>query len=158
MRGRLINPFWVELAQLDTQHTQYDPDFMEPAILPPATGEGPGTQSLVERPTYRVPAQIEPATVNALEQVANGGQLSSKIVIVCHCQWLEENGFVDAAGNATVRQGTRLVAIYTPTGDVAFTAVEPVYVTQVMPAGFGFGGTRNLLFVTFESSSKEVDL
>ena len=83
MRGRLINPFLAEIAQLDTVATSadpdgpgsglsgYDSDFKETVVL-----ESPGggrTDARREKPPLRVPCQVEVGAFEALQPLALKG-------------------------------------------------------------------------------------
>ena len=162
MRGRLIFPFLVEIAQLDTLATKnldpdgagaltsaVDADFKEPLAVG-AGGAGPGTPARQEKALIRVPCQIEQAEWLKLQQFFSGDSPETKIVCVAHFSWLEDNGYVDADGNCTIRIGDRMTAIYDEDGNVQATIKDPVYVTQVQPGSFGLGRKRNLCFIYFD--------
>ncbi len=153
MRGRLIFPFHVHIARLDTLATGIDPDFREPRKLPPASGQGTGVTNRVELATIIVPMQIEPGEFMKLQMFFNGNSPDSKLVAVAHFSWLERNDLVDATGNAKIQIGDRLVDIYDRGGNRVMHIRDPLFVTQVQPTGFGIGRSRNLLVVYFEARS-----
>lgn len=165
MRGRLVFPFLVEVVQLDTLTTSIDPDgagpltsgydvdFKEPVRLPPGTGAGPGASALRYKTPVQIPAQIEQGEWLKLKAFFNGDSPDTKIVCVMHFPWLEDNGYVDDEGNAMIRIGDRMTAIYDEDGVVQATIKDPVFVTQVQPGSFGLGRKRNLLFVYFDCRS-----
>jgi hypothetical protein len=159
MRGRLINPFLAEIAQLDTAATAtdpdgpgplttgYDPDFKETVVLP-ASGD-----ARREKPPLRVLCQVEVGTFEALQQLATGNSPNSKVTLVFHFRDLERMGLVDpATGDALVRVNDRLAAIRDLGGNLVQAIRTPpgLYATEVQPQSFGLGLCRNLLLVTFE--------
>lgn len=163
MRGRLINPFLAEIAQLDTVATAadpdaagpltsgYDPDFKETLVF--GSPEGARLDARREKPVLRVPCQVEVATFEALEQLAAGASPTSRIVLVFHFRDLERMALVDAAsGDALLRVNDRLVAIHTLRGQLVQAVRTPpgLYATEVQPQSFGLGLSRNLLLVTFQ--------
>lgn len=163
MRGRLINPFLAELVQLDTVatgadpdgpgllHSGYDTDFKETVVL---GSPGPGRiDARKEKPSLRVPCQVEISTFEALEQLAAGNTPNSRVVLVFHFRDLERMALVDlASGDALLRVNDRLAAIYTLGGKIVQAVRTPpgLYATEVQPQSFGLGLSRNLLLVTFE--------
>jgi hypothetical protein len=158
-RGRLIFPFLVDIAQVDTVATAavvdggYDDVFREPKIVPPVSGSGRGVISR-EEVTYTYKCQIEPDTFEALETMISGKSPSSEIMIVMHFADLETAGLLDDAGKPLIRTGDRMTQIRKyPTGEV-IEIIPPtpgLYVVQVRSGGFGLSSLqRNLLFVTFE--------
>lgn len=163
MRGRLIFPFLVEIAPIDTAAMAADPDgagpltagydldYREPVKLPATSGEGPGTTNRHEKATYQIPAQIEPQTFDALQMYASGNSADARFQLIMHFRDLENGGLVDDNGDANVRVGDRLAAIYTMQEVLVqdFTPT-PLYVTEVRPIGFGLSmgsSKRNLLLV-----------
>ena len=163
MRGRLINPFLAELAQLDTELTAadpdgpgplmsgYDPDFKETVIL--ATPTGRGIDSRKEKAPVRVPCQVEVGAYEAMQQLTAGNSPNSRLTLVFHFQDLERMGLVDAgSGDALIRVNDRLVAIRAMDGDLVQAVRTPpgLFATEVQPQSFGLGLSRNLLMVTFE--------
>lgn len=162
MRGRLINPFLAEIAQLDTVATAadpdgagpgvtgYDPDFKETVIL---GAPGARIDARKEKPPIRVPCQVEVGTFEALQQLAAGNSPNSRIVLVFHFRDLERIGLVDVAtGEALLRINDRLVAIHRMDGVLVQAVRTPpgLYATEVQPQSFGLGLSRNLLLVPFD--------
>lgn len=162
MRGRLINPFLAEIAQLDTVATAadpdgagpltsgYDPDFKETVLVAPG---GERVDARRETPFVRVPCQVEVGTLQAMQQLAAGNSPNSRIVLVFHFQDLERMALVEAeSGEARLRVNDRLVAIRSLHGDLVQTVRTPpgLFATEVQPQSFGLGLSRNLLLVTFE--------
>lgn len=163
MRGRLINPFLAEIAQLDTVATAadpdgpgpgvsgYDADFKETVILEPAGGGRLDARK--EKAPVRVPCQVEVGAFEALQQLGAGNSPNSRIVLVFHFRDLEQMGLVDAAtGEALLRINDRLVAIHRMDGALVQAVRTPpgLYATEVQPQSFGLGLSRNLLLVTFD--------
>ena len=167
MRGRLIFPFLAELHRLDTQATAiedpdgagpleggYDPDFKESVLVDPDS-DGIGEPIRKEHPFVRVPCQVEPKVFDELRMFASGNAPRSHIDLVFHFKDLERMGLVDkATGDALIRPGDRLSAIYDKTGELVQQIRTPpgLYVTEARPIGFGLCRTRprrNLLLVSF---------
>lgn len=163
MRGRLINPFLAELAQLDTVATAadpdgagpiasgYDPDFKETVVFTAPGGER--VDARTEKPAIRVPCQVEVGVFEALQQLAAGNTPNSRIVLVFHFRDLERMGLVDpGTGESLLRVNDRLVAIHTIKGELVQAIRTPpgLYASEVQPQSFGIGLSRNLLLVTFD--------
>jgi hypothetical protein len=162
MRGRIIYPFILELAQLDTVSTEADPDaagpltsgysdlFKEPVRVP--DGSQLGTDARQET-TIEVVAQIEPEVMERLQMMAGGDSPDGRLFAICHFSQLELDNLVDANGLPTIRKSDRLVAIKecTPAKDLVMNITNPpgLYVSQVQSRGFGFGRKRNLLMLEF---------
>jgi hypothetical protein len=162
LRGRLLSSFLCELAQLDAAATAadpdgpgalssgYDPDFQETVLLP--TAGGPGHDARRERPSIRVPCQIEVQGFGELAELATGNSPRSRLVLVFHFADLERLGLVDpTTGDAGLRIGDRLVAIRDRrTGELVQAVRTPpgLYLIEPQPQ-FGLGGRRNLLLATF---------
>jgi hypothetical protein len=162
VRGRLINPLAAEFAQLDTAATAADPDGPGPltsgydtdfheTVLVPSAG-GPRRDARREKPSIRVPCQIEVQSFGVLAELATGNSPRSHLVLVFHFADLEQLGLVDpATGDALLRVGDRLVAIRDlRTGELVQAVRTPpgLYLTEPQPQ-FGLGGRRNLLLATF---------
>lgn len=163
-RGRLIFPFLVELAQLDTAATEADPDaggalvsgynehFREPVKVLADPADQVGVSARQES-TIQVYAQIEPAMFEKLQAMLGGDSPESRFAIVCHFRDLENAGLVDGTtGKPLIYKGDRLAAIYTTAGVLVETIPNPpgLFVHEVQSRGFGPGGARNLLLVNFE--------
>ena len=167
MRGRVIFAFLIELCRLDTRANAltdpdgpgplgsgYDPDFKEPVTIDLA-GDGVGTSVRLEYPPVQIPCQVEPAVFEALREFPSGNAPRSAVTLVFHFKDLERLGLVDlATGDALVRPGDRLNAIFDRTGVLVQAIRTPpgLYVTEARIAGFGLGlvrPRRNLLLVSF---------
>lgn len=162
MRGRLLQAFLAEIAQLDTAATAadpdgpepltsgYDADFQETALLPSAAGAGRDARR--EKPALRLPCQLEVQSFAALNELATGNSPRSRLVLVFHFHDLERLGLVDPnTGDALLRAGDRLVAIRDRRTGALVQAVRTppgLYLTEPQPE-FGLGGRRNLLIATF---------
>jgi hypothetical protein len=162
VRGRLLQVFAAELAQLDTEATAkgpdgpgpltsgYDPDFQETTLVPdPGGGRRDARQ---ERPPIYVPCQIEVQAFGALTELTTGNSPRSQLVLVFHFRSLEKLGLVDPiTGDALLRVGDRLAAIRdVRSGQIVQAIRTPpgLYLTEAQPQ-FGLGRRRNLLLVTF---------
>lgn len=160
---RLINPFLAELAQLDTAATNLDPDgagpktsgydhvFREPIKVNPVGGLG--TSARQEKPLIRVASQVEIGVFDALRQYAAGAAWDSRMSLVMDFSDLEERGLVDMNGEATIRVGDRLNAIYHYDDESLVQRIRNppgLFVVEVAPQSFGIGRRRGLLFVRFD--------
>lgn len=171
-RGRLIFPFTVRLAQLDTEATAadpdgagpltsgYDDDFREPVRVTQSTtdpaGDLKGIANRVEK-FVDVRAQIETEVFEQLQQVIGGASPGSRFVIVLHYKDLEDSDMIGEDGQATIRHNDRLDRIIDGCeNEFVFRNPPGLFVTQVMPGGFGLGPNRNLLIVTFEERDQGV--
>lgn len=160
MRGRLIFPFLAEIHRLDTTGTGpltsgYDPDFKEPVGVD-SNDDGIGEPVRIEHLAVRVPCQVEPKTFEQLRMFAAGNSPRSRIELVFHFRDLKQLGLVDGAtGDALVRPGDRLGALYDKAGALVQAVRTPpgLYVSEARPIGFGLHRprpSRNLLLVAFE--------
>ena len=168
MRGRLIFSFLAELFRLDTHamatvdpdaagplETGYDPDFKEPVVVD-QDDDGIGERIRAERDPVRVPCQVDTKVFEELRMFASGNAPRSRIDLIFHFKDLERLGLVDAAsGDALVRPGDRLAALYDKAGALVQSVRTPpgLYVTEARPTGFGLNMARprrNLLLVAFE--------
>lgn len=166
MRGRLINPFLAELAQLDTVATAadpdgagaetsgYDPDFREPIKV---TGsDGLPESARRELAPILVPCQVEIGSFEVMQQLASGNTPDSRVVLVFHFADLENMGLVDpSTGEALIRVNDRLIALRRLADESLIQQVRTksggLYITEAQPQSFGLaGGDRNLLVCTFE--------
>lgn len=168
MRGRLIFPFFIELAQLDTEATQadpdgtagpltsgYDDDFREPVLIDQSTSTNTDTIGKVHRVEKQLllPAQIEDRNFGNLQQLFSGANRDAALECVFHFAHLEKAGLVDYdTGLPKINTNDRLCAIYDCKKNLIQTIPDPpgLYALHVKPMGFGFGGARNLLLVSFE--------
>lgn len=167
MRVHLINRYEAELAQLDTSATAGDPDgagvlqsgyddvFNEPVVY--TNSAGVRTDARKEKALIRVPCQIEPAMFEALQQLAAGDAPDSRVILCFLFFDLLQLGLVDATtGEAEIRKGDRLNAIYERCGGPLVQAIRSppgLYVTQsAFGAGIGRGATT--LITTFEDRER----
>ena len=172
MRGRLINAFDAELAQLDTAATAadpdgpgpmssgYDADFQEPVLVPDTEGPGRSYDARREKPSITVPCQVEVQSFGALNELVNGNSPRSHLTLVFHFADLERLGLVDlATGEALLRVGDRLVALRDHrTGELVQAIRTPpgLYLSEPQPQAFGLGLHRNLLLAVFEERAQGV--
>lgn len=163
-RGRLIFPFTVELAQLDTAATAADPDgagpltsgydaeFREPRVLHSA--DRIGTNARKESAPIKLPAQFGSTDAFIkLQMMATGSAGATGFVMLFHFADLEANNLVDAAGNAKIKVGDRLVAVYRYDDGTLLQKIKTppgAYITEAAPI-FGLNSERNLLQVTIKS-------
>lgn len=168
MRGHLVFRFLAEVHRLDTAAmatvgpggsgsltSGYDEDFKEP-VLVDANGDGVAEPFRREHPPVRIPCQVEPEVFEALRLTAAGNAPRSALDLVFHFRDLERLDLVDAAtGDALVRPGDRLGALYDVDGRLVQAVRTPpgLYVTEARPIGFGLHRrrpSRNLLLVSFQ--------
>ena len=178
MRGRLVFPFVVELAQLDTDATKEDPDgtlsdsaldpitsgyddiYREPISIKrdqdndgaPDEGDTVGEIHRVDS-CIRLPAQIHPEAFEQLQQFMTGANKNAIFELWFHYRNLEDLDLIDLdTGRPLININDRLAAIYDCEGNLVEKIPAPpgLYVTQVQSRGFSFGQSRNLLVVTFQ--------
>ena len=169
MRGRLINPFLAEIAQLDTVATAADPDGAGPLTSgydddfrevvrysnPTDPDDQLGLSARKEKPSILVPCQVEDHLFDAMRMFAAGDIPEFKLGLVFHFRDLENMGLVDTTtGRSLITNDDRLVAIRRcPSKELVQSILTPpgLYATEPRSASFGLsGGERNLLIVTFE--------
>lgn len=172
MRGRLIYPFVIKLAQLDTTATAadpdgageltsgYDEDFREPVTVLANADDQTGESTRTESGPIEFLAQVEPMQFEKLKMMASGVSPTSRFALVAHYEDLENRGLVDATtGKPTIRVNDRLVSIHNcHTGELVEAITDPpgLYVVQVQSRGFGFGRGHNLLLIEFEERAQSV--
>lgn len=170
-RGRLIRPFLVTIARLDTAATEADPDgagalesgyddeFREPVMVPPSDPESSarGTMNRVET-TVQLRAQIEDEDFEDLRMLATGNSPDSLVRCVFHFKELEAEGLVGDDGVPLLNVNDRLAAIHDKWGNLVMTIPENpgLYCTQSQPRAYGLGHKRNLLLMTFEERARSV--
>ena len=172
MRGRLVFPFLVELAQLDTAATEADPDgagpltsgyhehFREPLMVLAAPTDQTGVSARVEATPIQFRAQIEPVQFERLEMMLGGDSPDSRFAIIAHYRDLENLNLIDSVtGKPLIRKNDRLVRILNcDTGALIEAIPDPpgLFVRQVQSRGFGPGRTRNILLIEFEEREQSV--
>lgn len=175
MRGRLIFPFLIELAPLDTAATEstdpdgagplttgYDALFRAPVKVLADAGDQVGVRARVEGTLIQIPAQIEPDQFEQMNMMLSGeSPTSNRFRVVCHYNDLEDQGLVNVDGTPTIKKRDRLVRILDLDGGLVETIPDSpgLYVEQVMSRGWGLGGsapTRNLLFIDFADRAVSV--
>lgn len=166
MRGRLINPFLVDIAQLDTAATAadpdgggeltsgYDDDFNEVVKVPSATKEG-GASARQETAIVQLMCQVENDLTAQQAQLLSGDAGEFLFRLVFHFEELEDAGMVDPNGRATVRVNDRIVALRDcDSGELIreFLVEEGgAYITHALDRSYGLsGGKRNLLVCTVQ--------
>jgi hypothetical protein len=173
VRGHLINPLWVDIAQIDTYAmgrdpdgagpltTGYDPDFREPVVLPSASGQGAATVLRREKQMLRIRAQIEIDEADRMRAFAAGNAPLFEMRLIFHFRDLEERGLVEpVTGEPLLRVGDRLDAVFSPCGTRLvrrYRNPPGLYFTEVQDQSFGLGGKqRNLLIVRLEPRDRGV--
>lgn len=164
MRGRLIFPFVIELAPLDTAGqaaaASYDDLFREPIKSPPSDGQGAGQTMRAELPTVRVRAQVEVDAFAQQQQTMTGNVPDASVVAIIHFGDLERAGLVDQNGDPKIRVGDRLCAIYDIKGALVQIIANPqLFVTETRPLSYGLNmrhPRRNLLLVAFDDREQRV--
>lgn len=154
MRGRLINSFIVEVAQLDAQLMEQTSPGVDHVFREPRVGVDPNTNARVtgrKERTVRLPAQVESGNYGQLVVLANGIAPKTALKIIFHYEDLEELKMVDdARRNTPVRVTDRLVGVYSKeTGDLLLSFPNPpgVFITEASPEGL-MGDRFNLLVCT----------
>lgn len=163
-RGRLMNPFLIELAQLDLAGTAADPDgagpatsgydpvFRETVLTPTSNGIG---QSTRKETTILIPGQFgNPQSMAQLMEAQNGNLSPVEFEILFHFRDIERLNLIEAAtGSALIKVGDRLNAIR-KCCDSSLIQMIPnppgAFITKAMPT-FGLHNSRNLLICTFRS-------
>lgn len=166
-RGRLVFPFLIEIAPLDTAATAADPDgggelesgydpiFRAPKKILADPADQTGASGRVEGAVYTMPAQVEPEFFQRLEMLLAGDNPDGMMRLVFHFRDLENAGRVDANGLATIRKGDRINRILTKRGELVQVIPNPpgLFVTEALPRGMGLSlgnPKRNLLLVTVQ--------
>lgn len=165
-RGRLIFPFLVDIARLDTEATSadpddagplvsgYDDDFREPVSVPSAGSSAVASPHRVES-IIQLKAQIETEEQERLQMMLTGRSPNGRLALVFHYADLEEAGMVTIATGRTVLRGPgdRLAAIRdVRTGELIeeIPSKPGLFAVEVQSIGFGLGSYRNLLLMIFE--------
>lgn len=169
-RGRLIWPFTVDIARLDTAATAaeagvgyvtggYDPDFKEPVML----DQGPGSPDVSTRQetlVEQVPCQVHPekGKYDGLDMTLSGAEMKFQLRLILHYVDLEARSLIDSDGSALFKVNDRLVAIRQFDGTlVRDFSNKPLYITEVQDRSFGLSGLqRNLVMLTFEDRDSGV--
>lgn len=167
-RGRLIFPFLVDVARLNTTATRadpdgagpltsgYDDDFREPVAPAPAGGSSANVSPVRVETITQLKAQIEPEEFDRLQMEATGRNPRARMTLIFHYRDLEAAGMVEAvSGRPLLRgPGDRLAAIRNVRTGVLIETIPAkpgLFATEVKSLGFGLGPRRNLLLVVFES-------
>ena len=176
MRGRLIFPYFADIAQLDTVATAavdpdaggpktsgYDDVFREPEPVqdPTFSPLRPAGGCARQETIISIPVQVDHRTqqYDRHQMLAGGDQRGARMVLWTHFAHLEEAGLLDAHTNAaSIRVNDRLVALYQcvegAKGPLIQSFPAPHHdlrLWEVSPRGMGLSGlARNLLKMTFE--------
>jgi hypothetical protein len=147
-RGRLLFPFLADVRRRDPAATTFDPDFRESVVV--GVLEGPGVPLRAEAPPLLLPCQVEPAMDDELRMEPAGNTPRSLLRLVFHFADLEARGLVDtASGEARLRPGDRVAALLTLSGGLVRRFDPGLFALEARGIGWGLGGRRNLLLVTF---------
>ncbi|MCG8668635.1 MAG: hypothetical protein MI867_04415 [Pseudomonadales bacterium] len=174
-RGRLIFPFVVEIARIDTAGTAadptdadparpadsgYDPIYREPIKAPTGPSDTVGVTARVELPVVQIPAQIEAEMFERLEMLLSGHSPQEFFRVVLHFKDIERLGLTRPDGTAAFSIGDRLVRILHKK-DLSLVQDIPdppaMHAFQVMPRGWGLSPSnarRNLLFLDFRARDR----
>ena len=173
-RGRLVFPFLIDIAQLDTAATAadpdgvgpatsgYDDDFREPIVVPPSDDSSePGDVHRVET-IVQLLAQVESDQQGEIVMMLAGKSSNSSRTLIFHFADLERIGMVEVGtGQPKLRApGDRLAAIRNHrTGELIeeIPRVPGWFATEIRSIGFGLGPSRNLLLVRFEERSASIE-
>ena len=154
MRARLIFPFWVGIAQLDTSLTALgggqDKEFGETRVR--LTG-GQRVSARREKEPILVRAQIEDNVMNALHMFNAGNSPEAKIAIVLDYHDLRRRALLNAqTGEPLLNVNDRMDAIYDGRRELVQRIRTPpgLYAIEVRPISFGLGRRLNLLLMRFE--------
>ena len=142
-----VNPSASKNLQPYTgQESGYDPDFKEPIVFDdvPDFGDEPKRATgLVELPPLRVPCQVEPINVDALNQTAAGDMPRSSLQLVVHRADLERLKLIEpSTREVAINVNDRVSGIEQPGRPNVYTQKFPepgLFVTEIAPASFGFG-------------------
>lgn len=155
MRGRILQPYIVEIAQLDAQLSDQTYPGTDPVFREPRVGIDPNTNERVlgrKERIVRLPAQVETGNYGQLVVLANGIAPKSALKLIFHYREFEERGMVDdQRRNTPIRVTDRLVSISnreTAQVLIAFPFPPGVFCTEASPEGL-MGGRVNLLVCTF---------
>ena len=144
-RGRLIQPFLVEMLRLDLATMaatgKLDEDYRE-------------AKERLEMAPLLIPAQIEPDSFQRQMRKELGDVKVGVFGLTFHFADLEDMGLVDeATGIALIRPNDRMGAVYEMDGTTLvqqFPDPPGMYVEEATPS-FGIGRKRNLLIVRLMS-------
>jgi hypothetical protein len=153
-RGRLIWPFIARIERLDTSATKantlgqssgYDRVFREPVR------NEAGADARVYR-TVELECQVstEQGPYERQAQFPAGRELEFDVRLVVHYADLEQNGFIDLAGNTALQPSDRLREIVRKTGERVRRFEDPLFCVHAQDRSFGLSGLhRNLVLLYF---------
>lgn len=166
MRGRLINPFKVLIARLDTVGTAADPDGAGPMtsgyddVFREPVRKADGTSGRVEHTPVLVPCQIEVGAYEGLHETSAGDDPDGSIVVVFHFEDLEDMTLINPdTGEALIHKDDRLVSIHRFDDETLIQkcGVDGYFCTEAQPQSFGLsGGERNLLVCKFDTRDASI--
>lgn len=174
MRGRLIFPVKLSIAQLDTVATEandpdgagaktsgYDDDFLEPEMIAPsdgASGAPRGTFTTTYKTPILIPAQFEDESFEEVQEMISGSSPNYKFTAVMHFKNLEDSSLVRDDGRPVINTEDKFMGIYHYMTEELIELApsdRDIVVTEVKPASYGLSSfKRNLLIVTFEDREK----
>lgn len=150
-RGRLISSVLAEIQPFVTTVAQ-DPDFKEPCLVHSSDDAAGQTPPTAGEP-FRLPCQVEPDEMGALNMLANGDAPRTKLNLIFHARDIR-------AANAMPKRRDRLLALYSKRGELLLdaSASAPLHAVEVRPISFGLGRNcvANLLRVTFRERAQGV--
>jgi len=168
-RGRLIFPFLAVIARLDVSESSKDPDgsgehtegynhvFREPNTY---TDSSEQRQDTRQERCILVPCQIEDQLLEGQRQIQAGNSPDSRMVLVFHFKDLERLGLVNrTSGVAEIHPNDRLDRVLNCKSRrlvQSFRNPPGLFAISCTPAGFGIGGSRNLLVCVFEEREQGV--
>jgi len=168
-RGRLIFPFLAVIGRLDVNASSQDPDgsgeltegydsvFREPHTY---TDSAEQRQDTRKERCVIVPCQVEDQVWEAQRQIQAGNNPDSRMVLVFHFSDLERLGLVNrTTGVAELHPNDRLDRLLncrTKKLVQSFRNPPGLFAISCTPAGFGLGGSRNLLVCVFEEREQGV--
>lgn len=157
MRGRLIFPFYAEIAQLDTVAIDaagdYDPVYRTVRKVD-TDGDGIGETQVKYKATYLIPVQIEDRKYGDLDMTKFGNVPEHDMVLVMHFKDLERLAMIASDGSPNVRPGDKLVAIKNKHGATVRTIDPPLYVIEARDS-YDLSTTNRNLLIVFLRERKE---
>lgn len=163
-RGRLLFPYTITIAQLDTDAIDtspgYDDVFKAPKLT--STPDGVGTTGRQEKTEIDVPAQIEVDTFEALTQMFSGNVPKSDVILTFHFDDLERLGLTETAagreGREALKINDRIVRIKDRFGNGVFEPPFPpgLFIKELRPTGFMERRNLVLAFLEDREQAREV--
>lgn len=159
MRGRLLFPFYVEIAQLDTEAIDtagnYDPVYRTVRKVD-TDGDGIGETQRAYKSTVLLPAQIEDRAMEEYNPTVFGNVPEHDMVLVFHFKDLERLSLIDPDGRPSINVGDKLVAIKNKHGTLIRTIPDPPGLYVVEPRdSYDLSTIKRNLLVVFLRERKE---